>query len=234
MTAGLRGVATYLDDILVCGKTEQEHMENLLALFERISEYGLKVRKEKCSLAKPEIRYLGFILDKDGRRPNPEKVEAIKSMAEPKNVGQLRAFLGMITYYSAFMPTMKDLRGPLDALLKKDMKWEWSSKPQTAFEKLKKALSSDLNLAHYDPKQKIVVAADACDYGIGCVISHKYADATMSDSELELLESSFESLVGADDDVEDMIADTPLVVPLENSSDGEDDDGEESGGSDSD
>ncbi|EYC08316.1 hypothetical protein Y032_0066g3694 [Ancylostoma ceylanicum] len=178
MTAGLRGVATYLDDILVCGKTEQEHMENLLALFERISEYGLKVRKEKCSLAKPEIRYLGFILDKDGRRPNPEKVEAIKSMAEPKNVGQLRAFLGMITYYSAFMPTMKDLRGPLDALLKKDMKWEWSSKPQTAFEKLKKALSSDLNLAHYDPKQKIVVAADACDYGIGCVISHKYADGS--------------------------------------------------------
>ncbi|EYC08310.1 hypothetical protein Y032_0066g3690 [Ancylostoma ceylanicum] len=58
--------------------------------------------------------------------------------------------------------------------------------------------------------------------------------ATMSDSQLELLESSFESLVGADDDVEDMIADTPLVVPLENSSDGEDDDGEESGGSDSD
>ncbi|EYC08313.1 hypothetical protein Y032_0066g3693 [Ancylostoma ceylanicum] len=60
------------------------------------------------------------------------------------------------------------------------------------------------------------------------------AFTTMSDSQLELLESSFESLVGADDDVEDMIADTPLVVPLENSSDGEDDDGEESGGSDSD
>ncbi|EYC08314.1 hypothetical protein Y032_0066g3693 [Ancylostoma ceylanicum] len=62
----------------------------------------------------------------------------------------------------------------------------------------------------------------------------RFHGATMSDSQLELLESSFESLVGADDDVEDMIADTPLVVPLENSSDGEDDDGEESGGSDSD
>ncbi|KIH46322.1 hypothetical protein ANCDUO_23625, partial [Ancylostoma duodenale] len=72
----------------------------------------------------------------------------------------------MITYYAAFMPTMKDLRGPLDALLKKDVKWDWTSKQQTALEKLKKALSSELNLAHYDPSHKIVVAADACDYGI--------------------------------------------------------------------
>ncbi|KIH69313.1 reverse transcriptase [Ancylostoma duodenale] len=176
MVAGLRGVATYLDDILVCGRTEQEHMENLLASFERIAEYGFNVRIEKCSFAKPEIRYLGFIVDRNGRRPNPEKIEAIKSMVEPKNVGQLRAFLGMMTYYAAFMPTMKDFCGPLDALLKKDVKWEWTSKQQTAFEKLKKALSSELNLAHYDPRQKIVVAADACDYGIGCVISHRYAD----------------------------------------------------------
>ncbi|EYC02822.1 hypothetical protein Y032_0097g2957 [Ancylostoma ceylanicum] len=167
MIAGLRGVATYLDDILVCGRTEQEHMENLLALFERIAEYGFKVRIEKCSFAKPEIRCLGFIVDKNGRRPNPEKIEAIKGMVEPKNVGQLRAFLGMITYYAAFMPTMKDLRGPLDALLKKDVKWEWTSRQQLVLEKLKKALSSELNLAHYEPRQKIVVSADACDYGIG-------------------------------------------------------------------
>ncbi|EPB66592.1 hypothetical protein ANCCEY_14316 [Ancylostoma ceylanicum] len=153
MVAGLRGVATYLNDILVCGRTEQEHMENLLALFERIAEYGFKVRIEKCSFAKPEIRYLGFIVDKDGRRPNPEKIEAIK------------AFLGMITYFAAFM---QDLRRPLNALLKKDVEWEWTFKQQTAFKRP--------NLAHYDPRQKIVVAADACDYGIGCVISHRYAD----------------------------------------------------------
>ncbi|EPB74304.1 hypothetical protein ANCCEY_06606 [Ancylostoma ceylanicum] len=152
MITGLRGVTTYLDDILV--------------------------RIEKCSFAKPEIWYLGFIVDKNGRRPSPEKIEAIKGIFEPKNVGQLRAFLGMITCYAAFMPTMKDLRGPLDVLLKKDVKWEWTSKQQTAFEKLKKALSGELNLAHYDPRQKIVVAADACDYGIGCVISHRYGDGS--------------------------------------------------------
>ncbi|KIH64820.1 reverse transcriptase [Ancylostoma duodenale] len=178
MVAGLRCVATFLDDILVCGRTEQEHVENMRALIERIAEYRFKVRIEKCSLAKPEIGYLGFIVDEYDRRPNPEKIEAIKIMVEPTNVGQLRASLGMITYYAAFTPTMKDLRGPVDALLKKDVKWEWTSRQQTAFEKQKKALSSELNLAHYDPRQKIVVAADARDYGIGCMISHRYADGS--------------------------------------------------------
>ncbi|PIO69207.1 reverse transcriptase [Teladorsagia circumcincta] len=178
MVAGLRGVTTYLDDILVCGATEEEHNRNVLSLFERIAEYGFKIRMDKCSFAKSEIRYLGFIVDKNGRRPNPQKIEAIKNMADPRDVKQLRAFLGMVTYYSTFMPSMKSLRGPLDAMLKKDVKWKWTSVQQDAFEKLKSALSSDLNLAHYDPKEKIVVAADACEYGIGCVISHKYADGS--------------------------------------------------------
>ncbi|CAJ0602666.1 unnamed protein product [Cylicocyclus nassatus] len=178
MVSGLRGVATYLDDILVCGRTEEEHMENLLAVFARIADYGFRIRLEKCSFGKPEIQYLGFIVNRNGRRPNLEKIEAIKKMEEPKSVSQLRAFLGMITYYAAFMPKIKDLRGPLDAMLKKDAKWEWTRTHQEAFEKLKKTLSSELNLAHYDPRQKIVVAADASDYGIGCVISHKYADGS--------------------------------------------------------
>ncbi|PIO53377.1 reverse transcriptase, partial [Teladorsagia circumcincta] len=178
MVSGLRGVTTYLDDILVSGKTKEEHNENLLAVFGRIADYGFKVRLDKCAFSQPEIRYLGFILDKNGRRPDPKKIEAIKNMKEPKNVTQLRAFLGMVTYYSAFLPSMKDLRGPLDALLKKDTKWKWSFKEQDAFKKLKEALSSEMNLAHYDPRQKIVVAADACDYGIGCVISHRYVDGS--------------------------------------------------------
>ncbi|PIO60094.1 hypothetical protein TELCIR_18417 [Teladorsagia circumcincta] len=111
MVTGLQGVAAYLDDILVGGKTEQEHQENLLAVFGRIADYGSKTRNTISRV----------ILDKNGRRPNPEKIDAIKNMDEPKNIARLRSFLGMITYYSAFVPTMKNLRGPLDTLLKKDL-----------------------------------------------------------------------------------------------------------------
>ncbi|VDO47611.1 unnamed protein product [Haemonchus placei] len=76
------------------------------------------------------------------------------------------------------MPSMISLRGPLDALLEKDVKWKWTSMQQDAFENLKSALSSDLNIAHYDPKKKIVITADAWEYGIVCVISHRYANGT--------------------------------------------------------
>ncbi|VDL65828.1 unnamed protein product [Nippostrongylus brasiliensis] len=176
--SGLRGVATYLDDILVCGRTELEHKENLLALSGRIEEYGFKLRLKKCFFSKLEIRYLGFIVDRNGRRPNPEKIDAIRNKLEPKSVSQSRAFLGMVTYYSAFTPTIKNLRGSLDALSKKDVRWDWSSQHRNVFERLKSALSSGLNPAHYDPRQKIVVAADACDYGIEGVISHRYPDGS--------------------------------------------------------
>ncbi|EPB73411.1 reverse transcriptase [Ancylostoma ceylanicum] len=110
MISGLDGVAAYLDDIVVVGKTPEEHKRNLFALFERIAEYGFRVRLEKCSFAKPEIKFLGFTVDREGRRPNPEKVIAISKMPAPQNVTQLRAFLGMVTYYSSFIPNMKELR----------------------------------------------------------------------------------------------------------------------------
>ncbi|EPB76328.1 reverse transcriptase [Ancylostoma ceylanicum] len=110
MISGLDGVAAYLDDIVVVGKTPEEHKRNLFALFESIAEYGFRVRLEKCSFAKPEIKFLGFIVDREGRSPNPEKVIAISKMPAPQSVTQLRAFLGMVTYYSSFIPNMKELR----------------------------------------------------------------------------------------------------------------------------
>uniref|UniRef100_A0A0N4WWJ2 Reverse transcriptase domain-containing protein n=1 Tax=Haemonchus placei TaxID=6290 RepID=A0A0N4WWJ2_HAEPC len=131
MVTRSQGVATYLDDILVSGRNEQEHRENLLALFGKIADYGFKVLLDKCTFSRN--MYLGFIIDKNGRRPNPEKIEAIatENMDEPKNIAQLRSFLGIITYYPIFVTPMRNLRGPLDAFLKKDVKWRWSFKEHT-------------------------------------------------------------------------------------------------------
>ncbi|PIO52772.1 reverse transcriptase [Teladorsagia circumcincta] len=81
MAAGLKGATTSLDDILVCGATKGEHNRNLPWLFERNAEYGFKLHMDKCSFAKSEILHLGFIVDKNGRRPSPQKTEAIKNVA---------------------------------------------------------------------------------------------------------------------------------------------------------
>ncbi len=73
---------------------------------------------------------------------------------------------------------MHDLRAPLNELLKKDKKWRWTPECQTAFDQIKKALTSDLFLTHYDPKLEIIVASDASSYGVGSCILHKMPDGT--------------------------------------------------------
>nr|CDJ96595.1 RNA-directed DNA polymerase (reverse transcriptase) domain containing protein [Haemonchus contortus] len=121
--AGLPGVVAYLDDVIVVGRTEEEHRRNLHAAFRRIAESGLHVRMEKCRFATSSINYLGYIIDKHGRRPDSEKIEAITKMPVPQEISQLRSFLGLLSYYGTFIKEMRSLRAPLDALLAKNAKF---------------------------------------------------------------------------------------------------------------
>ena len=177
MITGLEGCAAYLDDVIVTGSTLEEHSNNVQALFKRIADCGFRVRMEKCSFAKPEIKFLGHVVSRDGRPPDLEKIEAIAEMPAPKDPKQLKSFLGMISYYSSFVPEMRSMRGPLDDLERED-KFVWTAEHQKVLEKLKKVLQSDLLLTHFDPGLDIVVAADACDYGVGAVISHRFPNGT--------------------------------------------------------
>ncbi|XGW32281.1 hypothetical protein V3C99_017092 [Haemonchus contortus] len=88
-------------------------------------------------------------------------------MPKPKDTAQVRSFLGLINYYGAFVSEMRQLRAPLDALLKKDTSFNWNSKCNAAFERAKEVLALALLLTFYNPDLPIVVAADASDYGIG-------------------------------------------------------------------
>ncbi|KIH57379.1 hypothetical protein ANCDUO_12430 [Ancylostoma duodenale] len=84
----------------------------------------------------------------------------------------------MVNYYGVFIKDMRQLRVPLDALLKKNIPFKWSPDCQDAFEKAKKVLASPLLLTHFDPSLELIVAADASDYGSGAVIMHRFADGT--------------------------------------------------------
>ena len=125
-----------------------------------------------------KIKYLGHIIDKDGRRPDPERATAIKDMLAPDNVTTLQSFLGLANYYQSFVKNLHDRRAPLNELLKKDKRWRWTPECQTAFDQIKKALTSDLFLTLYDPKLEIIVASDASSYGVGSCILHKMPDGT--------------------------------------------------------
>ncbi|XP_055589596.1 uncharacterized protein K02A2.6-like [Uranotaenia lowii] len=179
LLAGLSRTCGYLDDLIVGGETEEEHWNNLQALFERLEEFGFTVRLEKCSFGRQQIKYLGHLLDHHGIRPDPGKVAAIKLMPPPNNVSEVRSFLGAIHFYGKFVANMRDLRYPLDELLKTGAKFVWSPECQASFVKFKEILSSDLLLTHYNPQLEIIVSADASSVGLGATISHRFPDGTV-------------------------------------------------------
>ncbi|XP_065095800.1 uncharacterized protein K02A2.6-like [Ochlerotatus camptorhynchus] len=179
MLAGLPCTSGYLDDVVVGGKDTEEHWTNLRAVLERIQEFGFTIRPEKCTFAQPQIKYLGYLLDRNGLRPDPAKIQAITDMAPPTDVSGVRSFLGAVNYYGKFVHRMRTLRFPLDELLKAGTEFRWTTQCQQAFMRFKEILASDLLLTHYNPNLDIVVSADASSVGVGATISHKFPDGTM-------------------------------------------------------
>lgn len=178
MMAGTDGTLPYMDDFIVGGKDDDQHDANLREALRRISDYGFRLKLEKCSFGQKEIEMLGHVVNATEIRPSPEKLATLRNIPAPTDVHQLQSFLGAVTWYCKFLKGLKDLRGPLDELLRKDQPFEWREQHQTAFETIKKNLASDLALTHYDPAKKIIVAADASSYGMGAVIMHEMPDGT--------------------------------------------------------
>ncbi|CAM4547477.1 unnamed protein product [Caretta caretta] len=113
---GLPGVQCYLDNILVTGRNEEDHLKNLEATLQRLEEYGLQVRKDKCEFFQPSVEYLGHITDAAGLHKAPAKVKAIVEAPPPRNVSQLRSFLGLLNYYGKFISQLATPLKPLQEL----------------------------------------------------------------------------------------------------------------------
>uniref|UniRef100_A0A673ZPX2 ribonuclease H n=1 Tax=Salmo trutta TaxID=8032 RepID=A0A673ZPX2_SALTR len=170
--SGLTGVQCYLDDLLITGKDEQEHLRNLNATLQRLKEYGLRVRKDKCEFFRPSVEYLGYVIDSSGLHKAPSKVKAVVEAPSPQNVSQLRSFLGLLTYYAKFVPNLANMLKPLHELLNKTKQWKWTDRCEEAFKKAKTALAQSEALTHFNPNLPIQLACDASPYGVGTVVSH--------------------------------------------------------------
>lgn len=175
---GLPHVICYIDDLLITGSTQEEHLCNLSEVLKRLQSSGLCVKLDKCQFMQNSVEYLGHRIDQEGIHATPEKLEAIANAPPPSNVQELRSFLGMVNYYGKFIPHLSTVLAPLNSLLQKDVSWGWSKGCQDAFNKCKTALMSSTVLAHYDVTLPIKVAADTSAYGIGAVLSHVYPDGS--------------------------------------------------------
>uniref|UniRef100_A0AAV2MR29 ribonuclease H n=1 Tax=Knipowitschia caucasica TaxID=637954 RepID=A0AAV2MR29_KNICA len=173
---GLPGTHCYLDDILVSGPDEETHLKALDAVLMRLEEYGLHVRKDKCMFFQESVEYLGHTIDAAGLHKSPEKERAVVEAPAPTNVSQLRSLLGMINYYGRFMPDLATILQPLNALLHKGKKWQWTTGCEAAFRRVKELMVSQKVLTHYNPELPPRLACDASPYGVGAVLSHAMPD----------------------------------------------------------
>ena len=175
---GLPHVCVYIDDILITGPTDEDHLKTLDEVLSRLEATGARLKREKCFFMKPHVEYLGHRISAEGLQPTDTKVKALKDAPVPRNVSQLKSFLGLLNYYGKFVPNLSTALAPLHLLLQKRVAWTWGPEQQHAFNQVKSALTSDRVLAHYDPSKKLILACDASPYGVGAVLSHKLEDGS--------------------------------------------------------
>ena len=169
---GIPKVICYIDDILVTGKDDEEHLHNLNEVFKRLQAHGVRIKRDKCHFMKESVEYLRHRIDAEGLHATEDKLEAIANAPVPRNIQELRSFLGLLNYYRKFLPNLSTVLEPLNNLLQKDHRWEWTSQCTEAFQKAKNSLMKSKALTHYDSTLPITLAADASAYGVGVVISH--------------------------------------------------------------
>ena len=165
-----------LDDILVTGRNDDEHLHVLDQVFTHLSQNNLRLNKDKCSFLQDSLEYCGHVLTKYGVHEAPDKITAIVDAPRPTNTTQLRSFLGMVTFYHNHLPNISTVLYPLNQLLNKNSKWNWTNACEQSFQKTKEMIADNTCLTHFDPASPIVLSTDASPYGIGAVLAHRTAD----------------------------------------------------------
>ena len=164
----LDGVEIVVDDILVHGKSWEEHNDRLVKVLDRARKINLKLSYQKSQIGLSEVTYVGHRLTGEGLKPTDERVKAIKSLPRPTNLQELQTVLGMISYVSKFIPNMSEINAPLRDL--KTQEWNWGKDQESAFVKLKSMLTSNTILQYYDVTKPVLISVDASMRGLGAAM----------------------------------------------------------------
>ena len=167
----LKGVCNISDDILVYGRTPDEHNTNLRICFQRIKDKGLTLNKTKCVFSKSSLDFLGHTFTEGGMRVDPKKVEAVVNLSNPSNQTEIRSLLGMTNFFSRFIPRYATITEPLRLLTHKQSKWQWSTQHDQAFDQLRKALSSAPTLVYFDETKTTSLFVDASPVGLAAILT---------------------------------------------------------------
>ena len=188
----------YLDDIVVCAPTVEEHLVRLEAVFQKLKDAGLKLKPSKCNLFKKSISYLGHVISEEGVHTDPKKIESVKKWKKPHNVQTVRKFLGFVNYYRKFIKDYSKIARPLYDLVsgentkRRTNPIVWSEAAEEAFQTLINKCTNALILGYADFSLPFELHIDASGIGLGAILYQTqegkkrviaYASRTMSQSE---------------------------------------------------
>ena len=167
---------SYLDDIIVHAEDVGSHLERLRAVFQRLREAKLKLKPTKCHLLREEVAFLGHRVSADGVSTDPSKIEAVRNWPRPRNIHEVRGYVGLASYYRRFIAKFAEICSPLHALTGKHARFEWTPECEQAFVQLKDALTAAPVLAMPTDEDSFVLDVDASDRCIGAVLSQKQGE----------------------------------------------------------
>lgn len=182
-----QSVLLYLDDVIVFSSTVQEHLERLEQIFSRLETQGLKVKLSKCNFFQERVKYLGHVVSSEGVSTDPDKVAVVRDWRQPKNLAELRSFLGFASYYRRFIAGFSKMAGPLNRLVakllppgrkgktpRKPLDECWDAECEESFRSLKEALITTPVLAYADFEKPFFLEVDASHAGLGGVLSQEH------------------------------------------------------------
>ena len=157
--------------MIVFGRTSEEHIVRLHQVLSRLRDANLKLSSSKCKHFLPQVEYLGHIVSAEGVATDPKKVEAIAAWPTPRSAKDVRSFVGLCSYYGRFVCGFADIAHPLHKATEADTPFRWTEECETAFQTLKRALTSPPILAYPDDSGDFILDTDASGFGIGAVLS---------------------------------------------------------------
>ena len=173
---GHDGVLCHMDDVFIFGRDHDEHDTRLRAALQSIQEAGVTLNPDKCEFSRGSITFLGHVIDANGISADPSKTQAVMDMERPKNITELRRFMGIANQLGKFSPKLAELSQPIRTLLSPQAAWLWGPAQEDAFNAIKSELATPTTLALYDPAIPTKISADASAYGLGAVLLQQHAD----------------------------------------------------------
>ena len=167
-------VLVYLDDVIVFSEGPKEHLQKLQQVLERFKMTGLTLKLKKCTFMRSRVKYLGHLVSHEGVQMDPGKTDTIRAYKAPDNKDALRSFLGLMSYYRAFIPAFSATAQPLLQLLKKNQPYKWNVEQEDAFQSLKKLLLEAPILKYPNFQKTFFLATDASDKGLGAALLQEH------------------------------------------------------------